>query len=258
VKTLTTAVVIKEYVKKRRSFNDIAVEYSTYPNKIKRMLLKAGHKPRDKSDAQKQALKSGRSKHPTEGRERTVEERLKISEAVAQDWAEASEEVKTARSEASKAQWARMSQVERETLLKKARDAARNTVKDGSRLEKVMRDALRAKGFKVEFHYDALLENPKLQLDLYLPELSTAIEIDGPSHFEPIWGEENFHRNLRADLAKTGLLLAHGIVIIRVKNRSRHISNKIERSMTTQVLAAVASIQKKRPKQTDSLIEIEV
>jgi very-short-patch-repair endonuclease len=47
--------------------------------------------------------------------------------------------------------------------------------------------------------------------------MNTAIEVDGPSHFEPIWGDDSLSRNQKYDNKKTGLILGKGWVLIRVK-----------------------------------------
>jgi hypothetical protein len=73
-----------EFVQKERSMHDIAEEHGTYVNKIRRELLSFGYQPRGKSEAQKIALKTGRHKHPTKGRERPPEVRSKISASVAE------------------------------------------------------------------------------------------------------------------------------------------------------------------------------
>lgn len=258
MKKLTAKIVLHEYNEKGRSFRDIADEFGTYPNKIKRMFIKAGGIPRDKSKAQKEALKSGRSEHPTEGRQRTPEERVAISESVAADWANASPEARQARSEAAKEQWAKLSATKKEELLKKARDAARLTATEGSKLELAIKNALEEAGYIVEHQYDNLLENPRLRIDIFIPEIRTAIEIDGPSHFEPIWGEENYLKNVQADLEKTGLLISHGLAIIRLKNKSRHLSKKMERDAIAKVLKEVEKMKTSFPKRYRKLIEIEV
>jgi hypothetical protein len=72
----------EEYVDKERSLYELAEEHKTYPNKIRREILDCGFKLRDKSAAQKAALKSGRHKHPTKGKKHTLEVRLKISASI--------------------------------------------------------------------------------------------------------------------------------------------------------------------------------
>ena len=56
---LTKEFLVKEYLSNRRSFGDIAKQLGTYSNKIRRAAIKFGIEPRDKSDAQSVALKSG-------------------------------------------------------------------------------------------------------------------------------------------------------------------------------------------------------
>jgi hypothetical protein len=59
------------YLDDKKSFADIAKEYDTYSNKIRRDAVGFQIPIRDKSDAQKNALKSGKHQHPTKGKERS-------------------------------------------------------------------------------------------------------------------------------------------------------------------------------------------
>ena len=60
------------------STHEIAKNLKTYPNKIRRTLIKNGIRVRNSSEAQKVALEKGTSEHPTKGKTRTEEEKLKI------------------------------------------------------------------------------------------------------------------------------------------------------------------------------------
>ena len=60
-----------KYSVKNRSFSDIAKELGTYTNKVVRAARKHGIDIRDRSEAQKAALKNGRHKHPTKGKKRS-------------------------------------------------------------------------------------------------------------------------------------------------------------------------------------------
>ena len=60
--------VIDMYNKKNMSTYEIAKVLDTYPNKIRRTLIKNGYELKDKSQAQKVALAEGRSSHPTKGK----------------------------------------------------------------------------------------------------------------------------------------------------------------------------------------------
>lgn len=248
----------KQYVTKERSIADIARELETYPNAVRRALIKDGVELRDKSAAQASALKSGRARHPTAGSERSPETKLLISEGVAKDWAEADEEKLRSRSEVAKKQWDRMSKKEQEALRAAAAEGVRRTSKEGSKLEKSLRDSLTNAGFTVYFHRDDVIPNPRLQLDLFIPEVRTVIEIDGPAHFLPIWGEEKLRKNIRSDLQKTGLVLLHNMCIIRVKHLHKNVSAKLERDVFKAVQKTLEKIRRKVPAKGKRLIEIEV
>jgi very-short-patch-repair endonuclease len=248
----------KQYVTKERSIADIASELGTYPNAVRRALIKDGVELRNKSAAQASALKSGRARHPTAGSERPPETRVRISEGVAKDWAEADEEKLRARSEIAKEQWDQMSKDEQEALRAAAAEGVRRTSKEGSKLEKSLRDNLTKAGFTVYFHRDDIIPNPKLQLDLFIPEVRTVIEIDGPAHFLPIWGDEKLKKNIKSDLQKTGLVLSHNMCIIRVKHLHKNVSAKLERDVFKAVQKTLEKIRRKVPAKNKRLIEIEV
>jgi t-SNARE complex subunit (syntaxin) len=78
--------IIRMYTSENKSTYEIAEHMSTYPNKIRRILKRHGVSLKTHSEAQKAALKKGRAVHPTGGRERTLEERIKISSAVHSYW----------------------------------------------------------------------------------------------------------------------------------------------------------------------------
>jgi len=237
---------------------DIADELGTNRQRVRRAIIKHGITIRGKSEAQKAALESGRAEHPTEGTHRPEEVRLRIAESVSEDWANADDATLKARSDKAKLQWENMSQQERDALLKAARDAVRVTSKEGSQLEKFLRDGLTNAGYDVRYHVVGLVPNDNLEVDLFLTGLSTAIEVDGPSHFLPIWGQESLQRNIKSDLQKTGLLLAQGLVIIRVKQMSSNISTLLKRKVLAAVHEAVQQVEKKFPARNKRLIELEV
>jgi very-short-patch-repair endonuclease len=96
-------------------------------------------------------------------------------------------------------------------------------------------------GYKVEFHKERLVRNERLQIDMILPEHNIAIEIDGPSHIRPVWGEENFERNKRSDDQKTGLLLGLGFTLIRLLQDST-LSNVRKNAYLNELLKVVESV----------------
>lgn len=244
-----------EYGLEEKSFVELAEKYGTYPNKLRREAIRLGIKIRDKSGAQKVALKQGRAKHPTEGTERTADTKIKISNGKAESWANMSLEARESIAQQARDQWANMSQADKELFRKKASDAVRLAAKEGSKLEKHVLEELVKAGYRVEFHKEHLLLNERLQLDLFLPTIDVAIEIDGPSHFLPIWGNKTLQRNKRADSQKNGLLLTRGIIVIRIKQEGT-LSQKYKRDLITKLVGLLKEIEVKKPPLGQRYIEL--
>lgn len=249
--------IIDQYVNEKKSTYEIAQELKTYPNKIRRALNTLGVDLRDKSSAQTVAIESGRHEHPTRGKKRTEAEKVAISNGMASYWENMEEEEKKRRSDISKKQWAEMSEEDKANLRKLAAEAVRKASKEGSKIEKFIYEGLTKIGYDVIFHKRGLVANQNLEVDLFIPALNTAIEIDGPAHFLPIWGEESLNRHIRADAQKAGLLMNRGFAILRVKNIIRNLSQKNMRETLAAIIVELKKIEKKFPPATKRLIEIE-
>lgn len=215
-----------------------------YPNLIRRALQKHGIIIRNKSSAQETSLKTGRSKHPTEGRKRTQLEKTKISEKISDTWKNLTDEELTYRRKISKDKWDNMTPDEREKLRSASAKAIREAAENGSKIEKFLLFKLRNNGYRVDFHSKNLLPTQKLQVDLFLPDLSTAIEVDGPSHFEPVWGEEALIRTRKSDQEKNGLLLSRGFCIIRLRTEAKNVSIIYQERLFKKLVQALDNIQK--------------
>ena len=210
-------LIKKHYIDQQQSFADIADMYNTYANRVRRDAIKLKIKIRDKSEAQKNALKSGKHKHPTKGTHRSDEIKQKIGEGVIDSWKSLSETQFDNRRKKSKENWDKLSHDEKQNMQKSAIDAIRLTSKLGSKLEKFILNSLLATGYTVEFHKEHTLVNTRLQIDLFLPKIGTAIEIDGPSHFKPVWGQDALKKNISYDQKKEGLILGKGWNLVRIK-----------------------------------------
>jgi hypothetical protein len=64
-------LIQKSYIEEKKSFAQIAENVGTYANKIRRDATKFNIDIRDKSEAQKNALKNGNIEHPTKGKKRS-------------------------------------------------------------------------------------------------------------------------------------------------------------------------------------------
>ena len=248
--------VIAQY-KKNRSSYDIATELNTYPNKIRRLLIKHGYDLRDKSEAQKQALKSGRSKHPTLGRERTDKEKRSISKKMVENWdSKTEEEMQEIRDQAKK-RWDALPAYKRKEIQLAGTRGLLEAAKSGSKAEKALMNKLEEAGYSFVFHKKDLVPGG-YEFDLFLPELKTIIEIDGPQHFWPIWGEARLQEIIKSDEIKNGLLLSNGYCVIRLKYLCGKSSYAVENELWDTVKPTLEKIAKKFPKKGSRFIELEL
>lgn len=230
----------------KMSIPEIAKLCNTYPNKIRRMLHKCGYTTRSRSEAQTLAIAQGRHPHPTKGTKRSTDTKIAISEAVSKVWNNLTVEEQQRRSQLGKDQWNAMSKLEQQLLRDKANDGIRKAAKHGSKLERYILTELLALGYIVDFHREQMVKNEKLQVDLFLPKLHVVIEIDGPSHFMPIWGEEMLQKSQAADLQKDGLLLDMGYCVLRVQQR-KGLSDKYKRDILQIITETLTKIKKRFP-----------
>lgn len=249
--------IIKEY-DDGKSPQEIADKYKTYSNKIRRIIKK--YRPlRGRSEANRIALESGRKVHPTKGKTLSEEHKKKISETAAENWANISDEKYEKYVAKCRERWDNMSSDDKRKFNEAAHEAIRQSAKDGSKLERFIADELRKLGTSIIQHKTGLIANDKLEVDIYMPDITTCIEIDGPSHFFPIWGHDHLAKQIKADVQKAGLLLNAGYVIIRIKCISSHLSEKIKRDVIGKLLPILTAVRANKPKnQLDRFIEIEV
>jgi len=247
--------IIQLYKEENFSTHQLAEKFSTYPNKIRRLLKKHGVELRSKGEAQKIALEEGRTEHPTKGKVMKASTKLKISEKQGELWDNMPEEKRQQRVETGKDSWNKKTAAEREALIKKAHEAVQEASRIGSKLEHFVLEELTKAGFVVEFHKEHWLQNNRLQIDLFVPELRTAIEVDGPSHFRPVWGIDNLIKNQKADRQKTGLVLGQGLVLIRVKMEKK-FSQRYARQTAKNLLEILNSIENIYPKKDERYFEL--
>lgn len=255
-KTEKQSIINDLYVNKGKSFADIAEEYDTYANKIRRDAKVFNIPIRDKSEAQKNALKTGVHKHPTKGTQRSIETKEKIGKAIIDVWENMDDTSIELRKQKCKERWDQLSDDEKKHMQKMATDAVRVASKIGSKLEKFLLDGLLKNGYKVDFHKEQSLVTTKLQIDLFLPTMNTAIEVDGPSHFAPVWGEDALQKNISYDNKKQGLILGKGLVLIRIKQK-RDFSKTRSQQILLKLISHLESINKQFPQSQDRLLIIE-
>lgn len=249
------ALLIKEYEKNNKSFHDIALQAGTYANKVRRDAIKYGIKIKNKSQAQKNALKNGKATHPTKGTSRPEDIKNKIGLSVMKSWEDLDDKELKKRKDTARKNWENLSTDLKDNILREANLAVRAASKKGSKLEKFLLDNLLKDGYKVDFHKEQSLLNTKLQIDLFLPTLNIAIEVDGPSHFRPVWGQDNLKRNKGYDNKKTGLILGKGLVLIRIK-QTRDFSKARAQTIYQELKTHIENISVQFPTKDNRNLEI--
>lgn len=234
----------------------IAEELNTNSSKILRAIRYLGLPRRSYSESQKLALEHGRSKHPTKGKKLSQDHKLAVSEGKAKYWANLTKEELDEISQMGKEQWEALSEEHKAEMRRKAGDAVREAAKIGSKTERAVWKALVEDGWSISFHDKQMIGDTQLEVDMYIRDLKTAIEIDGPAHFLPIWGEQSLKRHQEGDAKKTGLLLSKGFCLIRVKQMTKTLSQAKLREVINRIKEEVKKVAEEFPE--DRLIEIEV
>jgi very-short-patch-repair endonuclease len=244
--------LIADYVA-GESTAEVAARYGLSPTKVGRILREAGV-VRSRSEAQKLALEKGKAINPTKGKGHSEATKEALSEAGAKRWGSLSEPERRVFKETAKQRWDKLSPEKKADMQSKAGIALRKTGEEGSEAEKLVFDSLVSAGYGVERHVKSYL-NGKYELDMLIREHAIAIEMDGPSHFLPIWGEERLNKTIQHDIIKTGVLMSMGLTIVRVKYIVKNLTEKIKRDLCKQVKETVADVVS--GKITDKLVEIE-
>lgn len=235
----------------------IAKKYDTYPGKVRSILLKQKVKLRTKKQAQKAALKNGVAKHPTKGKKHSKEAKRKISIGRYKAWKEMPEEERAEFCKQAAKRWADIPFDKKIEMQRLAGAALHKSSIEGSKAERFLYQRLLEDDFVVEMHKTDLVGG-EYEVDLYLPELLTAIEIDGPQHFLPVFGEEQLNKSIRYDSTKNGVIIGKGFAIIRVKYLANKISDRVKRDLYNCVIEQINKIEKKFPEEGSRLIEVTV
>ena len=237
-------VQLKDYLMKAYkdglSINQIAKVLGTYVNFVRRKLIFYGIKLRDKSEAMKLKVERNEWDNPTPlGSHLTEITKNRISAAVESAWDSKTPAEMGEFKRQAKERWDNSPEEDKRKLIELGASYIREAAFRGSKLELFLGDNLNRLGYKCIQHKENLIANDLMQLDLFLPEDRVCIEIDGKSHWEPIWGEERLEKQQRADSEKNGHLIAAGYVVIRFKyvddKTTRAYFNKVLRILTQEI-----------------------
>lgn len=225
------------------SIRTIAKHFNSTPSKTRSALKKAGVKFRDKSEAQKLNLQD--KPHPRQGTKLSEKTKDLISNSVHETWKnidpEALEKIKTQKREA----WYEKDPEDIADMHKKSHQKLLETTKHGSKFENFISETLIEEGYDVLLHKKGALINPNLELDIYVPNIKLAIEVDGPVHYLPIFGEERLEKTRLADADKNGLLISHGVYVLRIKCDHSKLSRHLKRVVKQKLLDHIEKVKNK-------------
>lgn len=240
--------LIDNYQNGSMSASDVTRELDLgYNNLVYRALRKHGIARKDRSQAQSNFLTNNPDKHPTKGKERTLAEKKKIGGAMHEFWNDIPDDEKERRREKSRESWLSQPETDRKAWLKKSHVKLKEASITGSKFEKFILAALITSKFKVQPHKKFLFEDSEMSIDIFLPVEGICIEIDGPSHFLPIFGEEALKKTIGRDLEKNQQLLANGYSIIRILNEKGYHSKTVMDIVSNKLIKLIKDVAE-RPK----------
>ncbi len=216
------ANLYKLYVTEGLSTGAIGKMYGTFPNTIRRALKRHGIDTRTKSEAQKNFLEE--NDHPMLGRERTINERVAISDGIQKHWDDLTEDEANSKrmemAERARVKWDWMSDEEQAASIKKMHKANREKAGLGSKNENAIANIFITQGYTVAQRTKEYSPRRAFEIDIAIPSDRVAIEWDGAAHYEPIYGDEALKKTIEKDGRKNAALQAHGWKVIRVRDHS--------------------------------------
>lgn len=236
------------------SIAEVAKKHNRSPSTIQRLFRKSGVKTRSLSEAQKIALASGRASNPTEGKGHTESSKILMSEKMAHHWAQKSEADRASFKEKAKQKWAKLTDEQKREMLRKAGQALRQASEHGSEIEQAVEKSLLSSGYNVAKHIKDFM-NGGYEIDLFVKELGVAIELDGPHHFSPIFGEQRLAKTMMFDMAKNGALIGMGITVLRVKCDFKNLTEKMKRDISAVIVETLKKIESGEI--TNKLVEVD-
>lgn len=212
----------ENYEDKQRSTSSIAKEWKTYPNTVRRELIKQGFEIRDKSQAQKIHIEKNGA--PMEGKTRTKEEKERISMGLQKFWDDLDDqeaaEFRAERARIAKEKWESLSKEEKQNSIRKMHNASRDKMYVGSKNENLVAELIDERGYVIDQRSNEYTPGRRFEIDIAIPSERIAIEWDGATHFDPIYGEEHLAKVQEKDGRKDRVLLAAGWTVIRCRDHS--------------------------------------
>ena len=230
-------IVRELYLEQGLSMRVVAKKVGVPLATLSRFMKRTGISARSKGEAQKNYLKE--HDHQMKGRKHSDETKKKISHSLGDFWDslddEQREEVKRKIGSAWQRKWAGMSDQERKLMMEGLATKAKEAQGNGSRLERFIAEELRKRGYTVEERSTNYTSGKDFEVDLALPKERIAIEVDGPTHFLPIYGDDHLAQQQERDSRKDDQVNAVGYNMLRVRDNNGPLSqlriDKIEQAI---------------------------
>lgn len=239
----------QKYNKEELSYHEIGRLLNKHPTQIMRDCKKLGFKTRNKSDAVKVRQKKGIYKTPTEGKHLSEKTKAKISESINEHYKNISDEERDILSKTGKASWAKRDKENQQQFRQKAVEGRLKAAKEGSKQELFVIETLKDAGYR-PIHQKVLIFGAyKYKIDIMLVDVNVCIEVDGPSHFQPIWGQEKLEKTIASDNIKNGNLISQKFHVIRLRYKSSRFSHEVKENIKKELLESIEKIKKSKTPQ---------
>jgi len=225
------------YINEGLSMRKVSQELKVPLATLSRFMKKNGITARSKAQAQKNYLKD--NEHQMKGRRHSDETKKKISSSLGEFWDGLSDDereaVKRKIGQAWQRKWQSMSDADRRLMMQGLASKAKEAQGKGSRLERFVAEELRKRGYIVEERSTHYTAGKDFEIDLALPNEMIAIEIDGPTHFLPVYGQEHLDQQQERDARKDDQVNAIGMSVLRIRDNNGPLSqlriDKIEQAI---------------------------
>lgn len=205
-------------------------------------------KKRNKSEAQKNYIKRTGT-HQRTGTTHSDETKEQISDTMKDVYdSPRGDEIREKISQQRQEEWAAMSEAERVEILENLKKSSRERAMsgEGSNFENFLAEKLEEQGYNVEVRTKQYTPGQKFHVDIALPDDKIIIEVDGPTHWSPIYGDDELRKVQDKDSQKDKTLTSMGWNVLRVQDSS----GSTTRARFVRVLEQVESIQKYKGKKT--------
>jgi very-short-patch-repair endonuclease len=216
-KKITADFLLREYVEKKRSTSEIAQEVGCFPEQIRRALRRFNIPVRSRIQASHNFYDNG-GENARKGYQFSEKEKETASISAKEYWlSNASKEARAKIAEKSQAYWDTVSDDEKQAIIERLHRACREAAANGSKAQRMIEKILKDK-----YHYVTMLGVVQiagigdLEVDIALPGVGIAIEVDGITHFRDVYSDDRYERAMEADKRKNDILTRAGWSVVRI------------------------------------------